>query len=249
MAKLFQIFRGLGHSITLLWLALANLVPIYGVMKWGWQISEIIFLYGAETMIIVVFAIAKMMTAEVPSPEDGYGIFTILANISAYSALLGCSGVYVYYLLYDLFDAEKHVWAFDWQSGIGLAVTGLLLSYFSMFLFGYVLNGEFKRSQANDAIGKPVFRIFATMAFAFIGGGLSKLFGQPMIALVFLCICKLLWDVLGYLLRNFGTLKVNGEYVYGGPEQAISDKAYHQAQETARVKELDEIRRRIKPDV
>jgi hypothetical protein len=38
-----------------------NLVPLFGVLNWGWQTFDLIFLYWMENVIIGLFALARMV--------------------------------------------------------------------------------------------------------------------------------------------------------------------------------------------
>ena len=39
---------------------IANLVPLYGVLAWGWDLFSLILLYWLETAVIGLFAVARM---------------------------------------------------------------------------------------------------------------------------------------------------------------------------------------------
>lgn len=42
----------------------ANLIPVIGVVWWGWNTTDIVMLYWAENGIIGIFNILKMLTVK-----------------------------------------------------------------------------------------------------------------------------------------------------------------------------------------
>ncbi len=51
-------------------LVVLNLVPLAGVVYWGWQSFELIFLYWMENVVIGVFAVARMVVRPYDHPVD-----------------------------------------------------------------------------------------------------------------------------------------------------------------------------------
>ena len=241
-----KFFRLLGHEIAVCFIFFSNFIPIYGVLKWGWQVSEIMFLFCAETIIIAIFAVAKMFTAQKLDKDEKPGFARFVANLAGAIGLLGVCGAWAYGAS-EFFDADIHFTEFTWESGIGLAVTGLMGSYFMMFILDYLLSRKFMQATSGDAMLKPAGRLFYMVFLALFCGGLAKLFNAPLIPLIVICTFKMLWDIGAYLVRNFGSLKVDGEYVYGGPKED-EFKVNMQAEPSEEQRaEIDEIRRRIKP--
>ena len=164
----------LGHGFVILWLIGANLIPIFGVLNWGWDVSEIMFLFAAETAVIALFCIARMMTARLPSQHDGEGLAW---RISEFAGILGfgtAAGIGVFFFIL-LFELEPLIKTFSWESGLGLAVTGLLSAHFIVFLTQFILNGKFLRT-ASDGNFFPLAmgRILFTASFAVVVGQLSR---------------------------------------------------------------------------
>ena len=51
----------MSRSPSLAILIALNALPIYGVLNWGWQSFDLIFLYWLENLIIGGFAILRML--------------------------------------------------------------------------------------------------------------------------------------------------------------------------------------------
>ena len=49
-------------------LVAANLVPLAGVLFWGWQVKQVVFLYWAENIVIGLFNLAAILGCE-PGPD------------------------------------------------------------------------------------------------------------------------------------------------------------------------------------
>ena len=193
----------LGHGFVILWLIGANLIPIFGVLNWGWDVSEIMFLFAAETAVIALFCIARMMTARLPSQHDGEGLAW---RISEFAGILGfgtAAGIGVFFFIL-LFELEPLIKTFSWESGLGLAVTGLLSAHFIVFLTQFILNGKFLRT-ASDGNFFPLAmgRILFTASFAVVVGQFVTKTGYVIVGLICLCLAKMLWEVGGYIYRNF----------------------------------------------
>ena len=56
--------------LALLLLVALNLVPLVGVLYWGWQSFELIFLYWMENVVIGAFTLARMVVRPYQHPVD-----------------------------------------------------------------------------------------------------------------------------------------------------------------------------------
>jgi len=220
---MFKALKGLGHIVVIAWLALSSFIPIYGVLNWGWKVSEIMFLFGVETVIITLFGLAMMMTARLPADQSGEGFIWALGNFAGFLGLATATGIGLVFL--DIFfDIKPHALNFDWQTNLGLAVTTLLVSHFLAFLSLYILNGKFLRSKKDDAVFSFGGRVLFTGGFAVIGGQLTQGSGKLITGLVLLCLCKMIWDVGGYILRNFDVFHTQNPYPDHGSTADISEE-------------------------
>ena len=48
---------------TLAAIIFANLIPIWGILNWGWDLGAILFLYWLESIIVGVFSLVRMWIA------------------------------------------------------------------------------------------------------------------------------------------------------------------------------------------
>lgn len=197
---LLRWFSAIGHIFVVCWLIGANIVPLYGVLKWDWAVQEIMFLFAAETVTIAFFGLAVMLTTWIPHDET---VGEFASAIATFGGAIGLASATIASIVFfgEAFDLKPMALAFSWESGLGTAVSAMMVAYLLRFVFDWVLSGKFMRSGGDSEMVKTVFRILFTAFFGVISGGLITLFKQPIIPLVILCICKLLWDVLGYLIR------------------------------------------------
>jgi hypothetical protein len=70
MKLLREISAGEWRRPSVIALVLANLVPVFGVVFFGWEIFPLIFLFWSENVIIGVFNVLKMLTANPASPAS-----------------------------------------------------------------------------------------------------------------------------------------------------------------------------------
>jgi hypothetical protein len=68
MERLVSLYRGASSTWAVGSLVVANLVPLAGVLFWGWNLWTILALYWAENGIVGLWNIAKILRAQGPAP-------------------------------------------------------------------------------------------------------------------------------------------------------------------------------------
>lgn len=58
-----------GPTLPSLMLVLANLIPLIGVLSWGWNVFDVVVLYWFENVVIGVINLLKMLTCS-PASDD-----------------------------------------------------------------------------------------------------------------------------------------------------------------------------------
>jgi hypothetical protein len=74
MERLVALYRVSSSVWAVASLVIANLVPLVGVLFFGWDLWTIIALYWAENGIIGLYTVAKILKAEGPGPLDQPGM-------------------------------------------------------------------------------------------------------------------------------------------------------------------------------
>ena len=84
---------------TVLILLLVNILPIYGVVVFGWDAFSIVLLYWAENIIIGFYNIFKIVFAKVERPILHLGkVFLIPFFLVHYGGFVAVHGIFIFLL-------------------------------------------------------------------------------------------------------------------------------------------------------
>jgi hypothetical protein len=178
----------------------ANLLPLAGVLFWGWDVFLILLLFWCENVIIGAFGIARMIVAvETDSAAESlfrplffvvhYGLFMF----GHFTVLFGLYAGYVEGLGRSAEPADYYWLVLDNNNWI--ALLALLISHGWSFIENYMGQREHERLTPGEAMALP-YRRMAIMHLALLFGGfLLARTGQPMAGLVVLVLIKIVMDV------------------------------------------------------
>lgn len=189
-------------------LVAANLLPLYGVLFWNWEVFPLLALFWMENVIIGVLNAARMLAID---PRDAalwagklfmvpffcfhYGMFTAIHGVFVFS-MFGQN--YRTEGLWVLEPARRATEDFNLWLPIGVLVASHLFS----FLWNYLYRGEFRRASLTELMGKPYRRV-VILHLAIILGGIAVLaLGSPLWALLILLAIKIALDVHAHLKEH-----------------------------------------------
>ena len=189
-------------------LVLANLIPLLGVMLFGWDVFVIVFLFWLENVIVGVFNVLRMLWVErgvetmplakifvIPFFVFHYGMFTAVHGVFVF-ALFG-SGV-----SNNLFPTVVSIVDVIQEHRLWIAVAALLLSHGFSFVRNYVAAQEYRRVTLKQLMGQPYGRV-VVLHIAIIGGGfLVMALGAPVFGLALLVVLKVIMDVGAHLREH-----------------------------------------------
>jgi len=183
-------------------LILANLVPVGGVLFFGWQVFPLMFLFWSENVIVGMFNLLRMLLAMfyaqgvlplIPFFCVHYGIFTIghgLLIIDLFGGGLK---------QYGGFPQPEMFWRVMRENHLGWAVLGLAVSRGVSFATNYVGQGEFRRITSSQLMLQPYGRILV-LHVALLGGAfLIQALRSPLFGLLLLVVLKTGLDLAGHL--------------------------------------------------
>lgn len=195
--------------------AAANLVPLGMTALGYWGVSEILALYWAETAIVGVFAVLRMMWASGPLPVKGKLqplTFRMLRTGDAAKTLprlLDAAGPFgrlllalylaVPFVLYMMLSGQV-LYIFIYVTGsyggipsvmsLKWGLLALAASHTFKFCCDYLLSGEFRRTRPEDLTDAPVHRL-AIMFLTLAGGvGAARSFGNMVYVMCVFIIAK-----------------------------------------------------------
>lgn len=191
-------------------LVLANLVPLAGVLFFGWRVFDVLMLYWLENVIIGVINVMRMAITQdsgkwflMPFFSVHYGVFCyghLMAVTGLFSDSLGAANVWEYFLgvpLSELGSASSM--APQW-----IAVISIAASHLISYIVNFVGAGEYRRTTAQKLMLRPYGRI-VVLHVAIIGGAaLIDWLGSPISMLVLLVAAKIALDLRFHLQEREG---------------------------------------------
>lgn len=175
-----------------------NLVPIIGVMFWGWSAFALIFLYWLENVVIGGRTVLSMLLNGVLTKALPASLFIALFFTAHYGIFCYGHGVFVVTMFgdgqgsFDLVSTARTLLAEDRGLGAGLLSISLL-QVVQLVLF--VTRGDVIRTNAMELMGAPYPRIIMLHLVIIFGGGLVMMLGEPIVGVVLLALLKTAFDV------------------------------------------------------
>lgn len=194
-------------------LVLMNLLPVFGVLVFGWRVFDVMILFWLENIVIGLFNVVRMGTRLVLMRDfaalmlipfftfhygafcAGHGLFVLAlfggegsGPIRAGDVSFGPFGV--------LSIVQKLLSA---QEGFLFALIGLVASHFVSFVVNFLGRGEYRRINAGDLMHGPYKRIVVLHVAIILGAFAVTAFGQPVFALLVLIALKTAIDAFSHL--------------------------------------------------
>ncbi len=193
-------------------LVIANLVPLVGVIAWGWDLWTLLALYWAENGVIGAYNVLKILLAR---GESGgplalagvsrvataaffsvhYGIFWLVHGIFVLFALpmfAGLPSLVTDGFSYDVAPIGGILARMDL---VGLGLIGMVISHGISFWFNYIRRGEFRRATPARLMAAPYARVVVLHLTIIFGAFISMGFGTPIGALLVLVVLKTVLDL------------------------------------------------------
>ena len=164
---------------ALIALVLANAVPLVGVLFFGWDLANVMVLFWAESAVIGVYNVAKMLTMSgaraIPLAlffTVHYGMF-MLVHLVFVLVLTQPGGPFEggpddgpFAQLPDLMTVS-----------FAVAIAALFISHGVSFVVHFVLGGE-RPEKMNELMGAPYGRIVVMHIAIILGAGLTLALGS-----------------------------------------------------------------------
>jgi hypothetical protein len=187
-------------------LVVANLVPLVGVLGWGWEVFPLLLLFWCENVIIGAFNVLKMLLAEPQQPLAWVTkLFLIPFFCVHYGMFTLVHGVFVVGFFGGAFrsGAPFPDAAFFWQAVVDhhltWAVVGLGLSHGVSFIANYLGRDEYRRAPLPQLMAQPYGRV-AVLHLTILGGAfLMAALRSPTAGLVLLVVLKIGLDLRAHL--------------------------------------------------
>ena len=194
-------------SPSALVLVAANLVPLAGVLFFGWSVFATLLLFWVENVIVGAFNVLRMLWAQPDNPllwvakaamipffVIHYGIFTTI------------HGVFVLTLFGGLhergFPGPTTFFHAVQGAGIWPAALALAASHGVSFAVNYIGAGEYRTAQLALLMSRPYGRVMVLHVVIIGGGFLVQALGAPLAAVALLVVLKTGLDLVGHLREH-----------------------------------------------
>ena len=209
-------------SLAIIALVVVNLVPLFGVLFFGWSLFSIMLLYWFENGIVGFFNLFKIGLARAPMPEDfefringrptrrPSKLFLIPFFMFHYGLFWTVHGVFVV-VLFGVFNGSFGAFGdtpelpdfgggfrdFD-PTGTGIAALALVLSHGLSFFVNFVGEREYENVSPAQQMFRPYGRVVVLHATIIGGGYLVARLGEPVAALALMVALKIGIDLVAH---------------------------------------------------
>jgi hypothetical protein len=211
-------------NIPLVALVAANMLPIYGVVVFGWDAFYIVLLYWAENLVIGFYNILKMAAVRVAHPLEHLGkLFMIAFFVIHFGGFCAVHGMFVFFLFgkgqgKSIFPTG-HAWPcflvfvqlligvilHGWTTltpYMKYAIAALFLSHGVSFVRNYLIKGEYATAKAANLMNDPYARVIVMHFAVLFGGFVSAAIGSPAGVLIVLILIKTIIDIRLHLRQH-----------------------------------------------
>jgi hypothetical protein len=211
-------------------LILANLVPLVGVLWFGWDVWGILIIYWLENGIYGLFNVLKMRKAEGPEDEspraaadtrrrlNGFKVNDRSPSGTSKAALIPFFIMHygIFWVVHGLFVLTLPLFDFTGTDGepdfgttlnplaIVFVLVCLVISHGLSYVFNYIGRGEYLRTTAAAQMFAPYGRLVVLHVTVIIGAMAISVTGAPAAAIVVLVLFKTALDLGLHLAEHRG---------------------------------------------
>lgn len=194
-------------SSSLLALAAANLLPLLGVLLWGWPIFSLLLIFWVENLVIGLFNALKMLISGFASRDIGSALYQSAFFVVHYGMFTFIHGL----LLRSIFapnnstgSAESVLANFEYigTEGLWWAVLAVFISHGISFATHFLGNAEYRDTTPRRLMLEPYGRIVVLHVCVLLGAVLVQAIGSPLPGLLLLIVLKLGLDIRAHRAQH-----------------------------------------------
>lgn len=196
------ILKGRQITFPVISLVAANLVPLVGVLFFGWDVGTILLLYWLESIVIGVLNIPKILSTS-------GNMFSKVFDSAFFTVHFGGFCLAHALFLKEMFEIDISVAALVSNSPISIAALSFFISHFVSMIFNHFGKGEYKARTTKQQMFTPYSRVMIMHVTILIGGILAHKFGAPVYTLLFLIGLKTVIDLTAHTKEHIKTQNRN----------------------------------------
>ena len=194
-------------------LIFVNLIPLYGVLTYGWNIHTLMILYWMENVIIGVFTVIKMLKAEGFADPRSYVKVSLNGKPMSYfshaTSIVKRSFFIPFFMMhFGTFTLVHGIFTLilfyspeiNWL-GIGISFLSMIASHAMSYFTNFLGNQEYKKVSVEYLFVSPYPRVIV-MHLTVILGAMFVLNNHTMYALVLLIVLKTIADLGSHLFEH-----------------------------------------------
>lgn len=210
MGRWFALYRTSSWTLAAVALVVANMVPLAGVLFFGWNVWTILIVYWLENGVVGAINVLKMgraagpflpgrvsMTLNGRPAVDASKAALIPFFVMHYGIFWTAHGVFVLTLpLFATLGSGRggpgplpSIWT------IGLAIIALIVSHGLSYRLNYIGRGEYLQTSAANQMFAPYGRLVVLHVTIIVGALAIGLTGAPVAAIVVLIALKTVLDL------------------------------------------------------
>jgi len=195
MGVMAKIDRDALRSPSVLLLIAMNLIPLVGVLVFGWNIGYIMLLYWMETIVIGLFNIPKILSSRKPPQGStvragGCGLLFIAVFFTIHYGGFNAGHFFFLNEMFDLPPINRDV----------LIVLGALtLSHGFSLMVNWFGKREFENRDPSQQMFMPYGRVIVMHIVIILGGFLALAFNGGLAVLILLIALKTIADLFAHL--------------------------------------------------
>ena len=196
-------------GLPVIFLVLANLLPLAGVFLLGWSVFPIMLVFWLENIIVGLLNIPRILFAMGPAEgqEKAFGrrLFSAVFFVIHYGLFTAVHGAFVFSLFgEDQYDdpTPQLVWQIIQAQQLYWAIGALFISHLISLVMNYFLAGEYRSAKVNAMMKQPYNRIVVLHLGIIFGGIVIDILMVPLAGLLVLLTLKIIFDVRAHLKEH-----------------------------------------------
>jgi hypothetical protein len=198
-----------GGYLSIIFLVVANLVPVAGVLLFDWNVTDLMVLFWAENIVIGVYALLKMAVI------SRWGVVVMgPLFLGHYGAFMAIHFMAVYYLFVrGITDVSAEPASSTALAGLFLplwpALLALFVSHGVSFFYNFLGRREYVGRTMRQQTAEPYQRMALLHVTLIFGAMPVQVMGQPLLALLVLVALKIVMDLRGHLKERASATRKN----------------------------------------
>jgi hypothetical protein len=193
-----------------LMLIAANLVPVAGAVFFGWNLSDVMVIYWAESAVVGLFNLAKIIRI-----GRWAALFAGPFFLGHFGGFMAVHFLFIYSIFVEGVGGEGPAGdlsnVFALFVGLWPALLALLLSHGYSFFANFLGQREYEGRTVSQQMSEPYSRIIFMHLVLIFGGGLALVMGEPTFVLLIVIALKIFFDVKAHAKQRSGGKETSNE--------------------------------------